>query len=230
MRLCMKYCLVHIFMVFYQYINKYWYRKSANICQNRGPCLIIDLRNLELVVLLWSSMASCGNSKIGRWQRRGELSLFWSSWVLLPFWIIWGGIWRSNGSACGTKPGAPSCLAPKGPRLTTAWKYPTPWVSLLLNPFPPPPSLWLVGMGYWSEIEDILLYPGSHLGPKYGWSRRLPRRIPWCAPPGWKLWFGLVISGISKYNLRIVAPWNSHLWEWKVIIGHYNQVPRLVPR
>ena len=48
--------------------------------------------------------------------------------------------------------------------------------------FLPPPSWWVFVMGSRSELEGLLLPPSSHLGPKFGFTRCLPREPPWCAP------------------------------------------------
>ena len=60
-------------------------------------------------------------------------------------------------------------------------------------------------------------------------SRRcLPRKPPWCAPLGWKIWVDMPPSSISRYLLKIGAPCNPPLWSRKVLIGHQNRVMRSV--
>ena len=85
-------------------------------------------------------------------------------------------------------------------------------------------------MGYWSELGGLLLPPGSCIGPKFGFSRRLPTDLPWCAPLEWKIWVDLNLSGIALYILVLGSPLLPLSWERKVLIGHNNRVPRSVPQ
>ena len=101
----------------------------------------------RLSVCLWFFMASCSTFQINRQNNRGIFRYFWASWVLSPSWIFLGGIWKSNGSACGYKPGYTSCTIPKVPRLTTYFPYPSSWACLLPHIFRPPPNWWGFGMG-----------------------------------------------------------------------------------
>ena len=81
-----------------------------------------------------------------------------------------------------------------------------------------------------SELRGIILPIGSCLGPKYGFYRYLPRDPPGCTPLGWRIWFYLTLSGISIRLLGIGNPCNPPSWARKVLIGHQNRVPRLVPQ
>ena len=110
----------------------------------------------------------------------------WYSWLLFPYWIIRGGIWRRNSSACGTKTGSPPRPIPKGTQSTTAWPCPPSWDRVLPQLFPTPPSWWVFGMGYRSELGGLILTPGSCLGPILRFPRCLPRRPSWSAPLGWE--------------------------------------------
>ena len=83
-------------------------------------------------------------------------------------------------------------------------------------------------MGYQLELGGILLPPGSCHGPKSGFSRCIPRELPWCSPIEWLTWVDLILSGILSCVLGLGAPWNPPLWAGKVLIGHNNQNPRLV--
>ena len=174
-------------------------------------------------------MASCGTPQIGRKQMGRGFWPCWASWVLFPSWIIWSGIWSSNGSACSDKPGYPYFNFQKGPWLTTAWPC-TPLLDHILpHIFPPPPGWW----GFWldsrSELGGLLLPPGSRLGSESGFSMCLRRRPPWYAPLRWKIWVDLTLSGTSQCLLGVSSPCNSPSWVRKVLIGHHNLVPRSVP-
>ena len=135
----------------------------------------------RLSVCLWSSMEYYGTLQIYRRHKGGFFWSWWASLVLSPPWIV-RGIWSSNGSACGSKPEPPSYPFPKVSWLTTSWSCPTSWVRILSHLILPPPSWWGFGMGYQLDLGGLLLSPESHLGPKSGFSRCLPREPPWCAP------------------------------------------------
>ena len=80
------------------------------------------------------------------------------------------------------------------------------------------------------ELVDIILPPGFCLGPKPGFSRCLPRELPWCAPLEWLIWVDLTLSGISLCLFWLCSPWNLPSWARKVLIGHQNQVTRSVTK
>ena len=174
-------------------------------------------------------MDSCETSQIGR-QRKGGLFLtWWYSWILFPYWIIWGGILRSNGLAYGAKLGSSACLVPKGPCLTKAWTCPPLWSWLLPHPCPTPTSWWWVGMASWLELGGIIMPPLSLIVPKYGFSRCMHRRTPWFLPLGWQSWLDMTLSGIKKYLLRLCDPWNPFFWARDILMEHNNWVPGSVP-
>ena len=100
---------------------------------------------------------------------------FWTSWVLSPSWIFWGGIWNSKSSACVAKPVIHSCPVPKGPRFTTDWTCPPSWARIIPHICPPPPSWLVFVIGSWSGLGGLLLPPGSCIGLKYWFYRCLPR-------------------------------------------------------
>ena len=163
-------------------------------------------------------MASCGTFQTCTQHKWGVLWFFWASLVLSSSWIVWWGIWRINCSAYGEKPGSPSCTIAEGSWLTIDWPCSPSYYRLLSHLYSPPPGWWGFEMDSWLELVGLLLSPGYFLGPKSKFSRCLPRKLPLWAP----FWHIAMFLGLG-------APWNPPSWEQKVLIGHQNRVPRLVP-
>ena len=149
---------------------------------------------------------------------------------ITPSWIVWGGIWCRNGSACGAKTRAPYNPVPKIPWLTTSWPCTTSWYRLLLHLWPPTPSWRGFGMLSWLELGGLLLPPWSCIETKYKFSRCLPTELPWWDHIEWWICMDTTLSSISWCILRLGTPCNSPSWKRKVLIGHYNRVPRSVTR
>ena len=118
----------------------------------------------------WSSMASCGNYQIGRWHKGLFFCTWWNYWGLLPSWIIWGGTFRCNVSACGDKPKDTSHILSRGHQWTTAWPYLPLWAWILPHNCPLPPSAYMVS--YWPKI---LIFQVSPQGTSLMWSYRVSK-------------------------------------------------------
>ena len=82
----------------------------------------------------------------------GSFPTLWILLGIIPFFDHLRGYLKEKNPAYGAKPGAPSRLIPKSPRLTIDWPYPPSLARLIPYIYPPPPSWWGFGMGSWSEL------------------------------------------------------------------------------
>ena len=177
----------------------------------------------HLIIFLCSSMASCGNSQIVRRKKRGggvlTLLIFLGIIPLLDnmrrdlnkqWFILW----------CQTRISLSS--RPIGLSVEQSLSMSSLVISAPSAYFTPPTSWWVVGIGYMFELGGRILPPGSSLGPKSRFSMCLPRRLPLCATPGWKIWVYLDFSGITWCLLGISASCDHPAWARKVLIVNKN--------
>ena len=149
-------------------------------------------------------MVYCGADQIGRQHKGRVFWLCWTSYGLLPSWIIQGSIWRCNGPACCSKPRATPHPTPKGTQFITDWPFPPSWARILPHHFPLPPCWWGVGMGYRAELASILLNSGYLLIPY--------PNLPYVSP-------GVLIQPVSMGPAMLLRQWmrlaRPRCYQWR---------------